>query len=404
MRTQHIDHIQIQEYLFSALENDKADEFYHYVHNLIADKYYLKTFIITQSSKQGHHCHHELVYSGSFCYDKHTCREVINQFNHCPKLDYYFANPNLEAPYKELSLSQLIFFSQNHIDKIHIFPIIYKREIIGNLWLEISPHELEKFKDDQIVKIVLQSLALLFVQIDITQQKEEVIKAKENQSQYFSKVNHEIRTPIASVIGFSKVLKEQLYGELNPKQLQYVNAIYDSGNYLLDLVVDLLDIAKLEAKKQDLYLEKVFIKNLCQSCLSFVYIKTFNRDLKLNLIIEDDIKYICADERKIKQILINLLSNAVKFTEKGSVTLKVSVESNWIKFSVIDTGIGIKEEDYHKLFQPFSQIKTPLHDKEKGTGLGLVISQELARLHGGDITFESAIGKGSIFTLTLPTN
>ncbi|AUC60683.1 Circadian input kinase A [Cyanobacterium sp. HL-69] len=398
MQPPYSDFSEIQEKLFLALEGDKPEIFYKYIHGLIAQQYSLKTFIITYCSQGFKHLDDELVYGDNVVHNQ----EIITNIHQCPTVKQYLYSLSIEKTYQEISLNKLSSFYQEKTNKLYLFPIFYRSQIISIIYVEIPKKELSLFNKSKLIKVIFQNLALLFINLDIQKKQENLIKEKETQNNYLSKINHEIRTPIASVIGFSKMLKQQIYGELNPKQLQYANAIYESANYLLELVIDLLDIAKLEANKEKLYLEKLLVKNLCQSCLSFIHVKILHKNLDFQLIIEDNINYIYADERKIKQILINLLSNAVKFTTQGSVTLKVSSENKNIKFSVIDTGIGIKPEDHDKLFQPFAQIKTCIHDQEKGTGLGLVISQELAKLHGGDITFTSDIGKGSCFTLVLP--
>jgi signal transduction histidine kinase len=217
-----------------------------------------------------------------------------------------------------------------------------------------------------------------------------------------SNVSHELRTPLTAIIGFAKMLKNQIYGELNDRQLKYITAIYNSGEHLLELINNLLDIAKIEAEKEKLFLEKILIKEICQETLELIKDKAKQQGLQLVFLPESTEVYCTADRGRIKQILVNLLSNAVKFTEKGTITLQVTTTQESTEFAVIDTGIGIKEEDQKKLFEPFSQIVTPLHRKEKGTGLGLVLSQKLARLHGGDISMKSTAGEGSCFTLHLP--
>ncbi|MBE9223365.1 HAMP domain-containing histidine kinase [Cyanobacterium stanieri LEGE 03274] len=400
MQPPYTDLNQLQNHLFSALENDEPQILYQKIYHLIAEQYSPEKFIITHCYQIDGLYHHELVYSINIDGHQENSKIIIDKFNQLTNLNQLITE-NID---NKLLWQNNLYFDIQHPCKLSIFPILYRHKIIGTLSLDLSTKQLEKINNNQLISIISQNLALLFVNLDTKKKQLKLNEEKENQKKYLSTINHEIRAPIASVIGFSKMLKQQIYGELNSKQLQYVNAIYESGNYLLELVIDLLDLAKLEAQKEELYLEKVFIKKICQSCLSFVHVKTFHKNLELQLIIKSAINYIYADERKIKQILINLLSNAVKFTEKGSVTLKVCVENSQIKFSVIDTGIGIKPEDYHKLFKPFSQIQNCPHNQEKGTGLGLVISQELAKLHGGDITFESEIGKGSCFTLSLPMN
>lgn len=220
--------------------------------------------------------------------------------------------------------------------------------------------------------------------------------------EHLSNLSHEIRTPITAIIGFSKMLQEELYGDLNPKQMQYVTAINESGNYLLNLINDFLDISKIEAQKQELFKEKIPVQEVCQSSISLVKEKAKQQGLIIKLIIENNVDFCFADPIRLKQILINLLSNAIKFTEIGSVTLKVEKTVDHLIFSIIDTGIGIKKSDQEKLFKPFSQIRNNLHQNYKGTGLGLALSLKLAKLHGGEIRVFSEEGKGSNFTLYLP--
>ena len=198
------------------------------------------------------------------------------------------------------------------------------------------------------------------------------------------------------------MLLERIYGELNSKQTQYISAIADSGEHLLSLINDLLDISKIEANREELYPETLSVEEICLSSMSLLEERASQAGLQLHLDLHPDVTVCDADQRRLKQILVNLLSNAIKFTESGSVTLKVEPQENWLNFSVIDTGIGISEANLKTLFQPFQQIQTPLHRKHKGSGLGLALSRKLARLHGGDLTATSEEGKGSCFTLSLP--
>ena len=218
----------------------------------------------------------------------------------------------------------------------------------------------------------------------------------------FSHLTHELRTPLTAILGFATMLSEQIYGNLNNKQIQYVKAIHDSGEHLLALINDLLDMSKLEAEREELFVERIAVEDVCLAAMSMVKALANQQGLELNLEIHSDVSFCRGDKRRLKQILINLLSNGIKFTEAGSVTLKVELQEDTIKFMVIDTGIGISAVDRKKLFQPFSQLKTHLHRRHRGTGLGLVLSRKLARLHGGDLTLTSEVGKGSCFTVHLP--
>lgn len=300
---------------------------------------------------------------------------------------------------------------QKSRENIYIIPLIFKKYHLGYLYIETESNK--RYLKNKIKEIhTIAKYITLYLYNQTLEEKQETLKKEEerlkenqrNQSQYISHMNHELRTPIAAVIGFAKILQQRLYGDLNPKQAQYIDAIYQSGTYLLELISDLLDISKIQAGKEELFIEQIFVYELCESSLALIKTKADEKNLNLNLEISSDISYCFADQRRIKQILVNLLSNAVKFTEKGSVTLEVTKEKNNLIFQIIDTGIGIDKESQSKLFKPFSQLQTHLQKKHRGSGLGLVISRELARLHGGDITLTSEKNQGSCFTFYLPMN
>ena len=186
--------------------------------------------------------------------------------------------------------------------------------------------------------------------------------------------------------------------------MQYVSAALTTAEHLLDLVNDYLDIAKINANREELYYENLPVEDICQASLAIVQEKARNKGLDLILDIGDNIDFCFADKLRLKQILVNLLTNAVKFTETGSVTLKVTLDQKMLSFAVIDTGIGISEENCQKLFQPFQQINNISNRRNKGTGLGLALSKKLAQLHGGDIVLKSKVGKGSCFCVSIPCN
>ena len=221
-------------------------------------------------------------------------------------------------------------------------------------------------------------------------------------SEFLANMSHELRTPLTSILGFSKVLRQQIFGPLNDKQQQYIERISSSGEHLLALINDLLDLSKIEAGEEELVLEILQVGDVARECISLMQESANSRGLELAFVMEPDVTTCMADERRLKQILLNLLANAVKFTETGAVTLKVSETDGMIKLSVIDTGIGIPPADQAVLFQPFRQLDSSLARKYPGTGLGLVLARKLARLHGGDVTLQSDLGQGSCFTLCLP--
>ncbi len=223
-------------------------------------------------------------------------------------------------------------------------------------------------------------------------------------SDFLANMSHELRTPLNSVIGFSEVLQDQLFGEINAKQQEYVNNILTSGRHLLSLINDILDLSKVESGKMELELSTFLLREIMESSLMMFREKVLKEhiDLRFELAPEAEISII-ADQRKLKQILFNLLSNAVKFTPSGGIVdVRAVRKGNVIEISVTDTGIGIKEEDLSKLFHPFTQLESVYTKEYEGTGLGLALNRHLVELHGGRVWVESKIGLGSTFSFTIP--
>ncbi|RMH72384.1 MAG: PAS domain-containing protein [Cyanobacteria bacterium J007] len=221
-------------------------------------------------------------------------------------------------------------------------------------------------------------------------------------SEFLAQMSHEIRTPLNGVLGLSQILQREIFGPLNPKQREYINRIKDSGDHLLELINDILDLSKIEAGKAQLQYSAIEVAQLCKYCLKIVQERAYERGLQLTTDIDPQVRTLVGDERRLKQILLNLLSNAVKFTPEGQVSLRVEKTPPGLRITVADTGIGIAPEDLPLVFEPFHQIQNDLNAKTQGTGLGLALSRDLARLHGGDLDAESTPGQGSRFHLYLP--
>ncbi len=297
-------------------------------------------------------------------------------------------------------------------------PIFIREQFFGSLTLQTAlPSRAFTPGEIETIKLIVQLTAIALDNFQRDKNLEQLVKgsiqkleeekqnaeaASRSKSEFLSHMTHELRTPLTAILGFSRMLLDEIYGPLNQKQMRYVNGIADSGKHLLELVNDFLDISKIEADREELFLEKVPVEDVCLASASIVEERARQEGLELKLEIGPQVDFCRADQRRLKQILVNLLSNAIKFTETGSVTLKVEKNRKTIEFSVIDTGIGICEADQKKLFQPFEQINNCLSRKYKGTGLGLALSRKLARLHGGDLTLTSEESKGSCFTLHLP--
>ncbi len=237
---------------------------------------------------------------------------------------------------------------------------------------------------------------------ELEQEKRVSEAANRAKTEFLATMSHELRTPLNAVLGLSQILQREIFGTLSAKQLEYINHIHSSGEHLLMLINDILDLAKVEAGRETLMPTVVAAHDLCDYCLTMVREQATLQGLELSSRLDDDAKFCTADERRLKQMLLNLLSNAVKFTPSGTVSLMVRKQPQGIAFIIADTGIGIPADKLNLLFQPFSQLDGQLTRRYAGTGLGLALTRKLARLHGGDITVSSVLGSGSEFTLFLP--
>jgi signal transduction histidine kinase len=227
-------------------------------------------------------------------------------------------------------------------------------------------------------------------------------KANRAKSEFLATMSHELRTPFSSIIGFSEILQDEKFGKLNEKQAGHVTNILTSGRHLLELINDLLDLSKIESGRMTLTLNKFSFPKLIEGIETILKEQALRKNITIRSRIASDITIINADERKIKQIMYNLLSNAVKFTpDGGKVDIKVDIKDEELRVSVTDTGIGIKQEDMDKLFKAFQQIDSKYVRKYGGTGLGLSLTKEMVKLHGGEIWVKSESGKGSTFTFTI---
>lgn len=266
-----------------------------------------------------------------------------------------------------------------------------------------------------------QKLILVMAQ-DVTEQQllakelaaknADLIQVNRFKDEFLACISHELKTPLTAVLGLSGLLKDQLVGQLNERQAHYAQLIHQSGRTLMTVVNDILDLTRMETGCMELTPEPVNIKSVCDRA----YLQarqqlstkkepagTEKPEISFTLDIEAGLESIVADELRLRQMLVHLLSNALKFTDAGGeVGLKVSRWDGWIAFTVWDTGIGIPDNQQHLIFQKFQQLENPLTRQYEGTGLGLVFTQRLARLHGGDVSFISKAGKGCEFTLLLP--
>jgi len=227
--------------------------------------------------------------------------------------------------------------------------------------------------------------------------------ANRHKSEFLANMSHELRTPLNAIIGFSDVLLERTFGEINQKQEQYVSIILTSGRHLLSLINDILDLSKIEAGRMELELTSFDLPSAIENTTILVRDRAARHSLTLTMEVDPDLGEFVGDERKFKQILLNLLSNAVKFTpDGGQIGVRAGRVDGVVEISVSDTGIGIAPDDQEAIFEEFRQVGTDYVRKREGTGLGLALTRKFIELHGGKIGVASELGKGSTFTVTLP--
>ncbi len=332
-------------------------------------------------------------------------------------IDDYANHPQAVSAFRHPSIGQL-----------GLFPIPGNNgEIIGVLTLESrSENRLKSQVQEDMVVAACRTLGVAIERANaeqhLRQVNEELAQASQMKSEFLASMSHELRTPLNSILGFADLLERQRRDPLSDNQIKQVKAIQRSGQHLLQLINDILDLSKIEAGKTDLELQPVVIHDLCSQCLRMVQPRADKKRIALSLELDYQIKRVQLDERRVRQILINLLSNAIKFTpEAGKVKLSgslrygnellqeyrpdhspVNVSTPYLCLEVSDTGIGIPKEKQQFLFQPFQQLDSSLTRRHEGTGLGLALTKRLAELHGGTISVDSQENQGSTFRVWLP--
>jgi PAS domain S-box-containing protein len=288
-------------------------------------------------------------------------------------------------------------------------PLIVRERVYGACFAAHFTSSGRKFDAAQVKRFegVVRLFSLACESADHHKQAQRLLEearaANRHKSAFLANMSHELRTPLNAIIGFSEVLGDKIFGGLNDKQAEYITDIHGSGQHLLSLINDILDLSKIEAGRLELSPAEFDLPETCDNALVLMKERANRGGVTLHKELEEDIGVITADERKVKQVLINLLTNAVKFTgEGGSVTLRGRYSGDEVVISVIDTGIGIEKEDRELVFQEFRQVDSEHTRKHEGTGLGLALSKRLVELHGGRIWVESEPGQGSTFTFTLP--
>ncbi len=285
-------------------------------------------------------------------------------------------------------------------------PLLREDQIIGSLSFnrkapgEFPPEVIDVLKTFATQSALAIQNARLFR--EIADKSAQLEAASRHKSEFLANMSHELRTPLNAIIGFSEVLSEGMFGEINEKQTEYLQDILESGRHLLSLINDILDLSKIEAGRMELELSDFDLPNAIENALILVKERASRRGITLGRAIDERLGMIRGDERKVKQVLLNLLSNALKFTpEGGRIDVSASPHDEVAEVSVADTGIGIAPVDQDAVFEEFRQLGTA-DKKAEGTGLGLALSRKFIELHGGKIWVQSEVGSGSTFTFTLP--
>ncbi len=313
------------------------------------------------------------------------------------------------------------------LKKFIITPLVAERRVVGAIIGATKTNFVEDSRVDVLENFANQAaLAIETAQLveELKQKNIDLEQASKAKSQFLAIMSHELRTPLTAVIGFSELLLEEVVGELNADQKEYLREVLSSSDHLLSLINSILDLSKVESGKMDLHLESFDLQEVLKEVRNTVKPLAQKKKIRFEIEVTGNLEMIFADERKIRQIFLNLVSNAIKFTpEAGAIHLQVRYspnakglwaypqvkdqtpfESGYFKIVIEDSGIGIKEKDMEDIFYPFTQVDSSYTRKYQGTGLGLTLTKQFVEMHQGVIWVESEIEKGTRFTIILPKN
>lgn len=281
-------------------------------------------------------------------------------------------------------------------------------EFVSNVYLVGNEKVIQcNIRDITARRLTEEQLRQINVDLErrVQERTVELVYANQVKDEFLANMSHELRTPLNGILGFTDNLLEGVYGVLFERQSYALQMIRSSGEHLLELINDVLDISKIEAGKFEFRLEEVVVEKICQSSLVFIKQLAYKKSIRVGYLSSDVDITVMADPRRLKQILINLLNNAVKFTsEHGEVQLEVRADASEgrLRFSITDTGLGISAEDLPKLFNPFVQLDGGLSRQYEGSGLGLALVKKMVEMHGGSVAVQSTPGLGSCFSFVLP--
>jgi signal transduction histidine kinase len=306
--------------------------------------------------------------------------------------------------------------SDAHVDRLReagwrsmlVVPLLREDEILGALVVRrISAGAFEQRSVDLLETLASQSAVAIYnarVFRELDEKTRQLEVASQHKSDFLANMSHELRTPLNAVIGFSDVLLERMFGELNERQDEYLHDIRNSGRHLLELINEILDLSKVEAGRMELELGPVSLPEVLRHALAMVRERAERHRLTLELEVDEELPAVQADELKLKQVVLNLVTNAVKFTADGGViSMGAKLFGDEVRVTVRDTGIGIPEQDQARIFEAFQRGSRRSHTTTEGTGLGLTLSRRIVELHGGRLWLTSRVGVGSTFGFAIPT-
>jgi signal transduction histidine kinase len=276
--------------------------------------------------------------------------------------------------------------------------IVLRRAAAG----AFTPRQIELLEAFAAQAVIAIENVRLFTEIQDKSHQLEI--ASQHKSQFLANMSHELRTPLNAIIGYTEMMADGLYGQMADKAQGVLERVQSNGRHLLGLINDVLDLSKIEAGQLALAIEDYSVVDMVNTVMAATESLARAKGLALESDVAAGLPMGRGDARRLSQVLLNLVGNAIKFTDQGKVEIRARRDGEFFELAVVDTGFGIAPEDQKRIFDEFQQVDNTSTRKKGGTGLGLSISRKIVELHGGSITVESEVGKGSTFKVTVPIN